>query len=208
MRVLDEEITKPMNRVFSSFSVVSCSAPPNLRREVASAMWSVCMDENEEETRTFLEGINRDAPGLGLGGRLSFFFGRGSGGTGKPFGFGINFPFVCGGGVGPSVLAVGAVMVAVAFVPCSDIELVEATRLIGDFITSLGLISSRSWGSVTFRGSGVTGATFGFAMGVGRTRLDGDVKYEIVACTSVSHLHAIRETLRLTSTIRWRERAS
>ena len=206
--MLDEEVTKPMNRVCSSFNVVSCSAPPNLRRGVASARWSVCMDENEEERHTFLEGINRDAPGFGRGGGLSFFFGRGSGGTGKPFGFGINRPFVCGGGVGSSVLAVGAIIVAVPFVPCSDSELVEATRLIGSFITSLGLISSGSWGSVTFKGSEVTGAAFGFAMGVGRTRLDGDVKYAIVACTSVSHLHAIRETSRLTSTIRWRERAS
>lgn len=101
------------------------------------------MDKNEEERRTFLEGMNRDAPGLGRGGGLSFFFGRGScGGTGKLFGLGIGCPFVCGGGTGFSALVVDAVVVAAQFVSCSDSGLAEAICLTGGFITSLGLISS------------------------------------------------------------------
>lgn len=103
----------------------------------------MCVNENEEERHTFLEGINRDAPGLGRGGGLGFFFGRGPcDRPGKPFGFGIGCPFVCGGGSGCSVLAADAVVVVIPFVPCCDSELVEATRLIGGFATSLGLISS------------------------------------------------------------------
>ena len=97
-------------------------------------------DENEEEGQTFLEGINRDAPGLGRGGSLSFFFGRGS--CGGPFGIGIGRPFVCGRGTGFSTRAADAVAVVVPFVPRSDSELVESTRFTCDFIVSLGLISS------------------------------------------------------------------
>lgn len=89
-----------------------------------------------------MEGINRDAPGFGLGGGLSLFFGRGScGGAGKPFGFGIGCPFVCEGGTGFSILVVNGAVVAVPSAPCSDNELVEAIRLTGGFI-SLSLISS------------------------------------------------------------------
>jgi len=69
------EAGKPMNGVYSCFNVVSCSAPSNLRREVASARWSMHMNENEEEGYTFLESINRDAPELGRGGCSSIFFG-------------------------------------------------------------------------------------------------------------------------------------
>jgi hypothetical protein len=54
----------------------------------------------------------------------------------------------------------------------------------------------------------VTNATFGLAMGVGRARFDGDVKYAIVAYTSIGYLHAMGEIPRLTSTIRWRDLAS
>lgn len=52
-------------------------------------------------------------------------------------------------------------------VPCSENELAEATGLSDGFATSLGLISSGIWTSVTFRGSGETGATFGLATDVG-----------------------------------------
>ena len=87
--------------------------------------------------------MNRDAPGLGRGGGLGFFFGRGSrGGAGKPFGFVIGRPFVCGGGMGTSVLIVDVVAVALPSAVCSDSELAELTRLIDGFTTSLGLISS------------------------------------------------------------------
>jgi len=87
--------------------------------------------------------MNRDAPGLGRGGGLGFFFGRGSrGGAGKPFGFAISCPFVCSGGMGFSVLLVDAVAVALPSAPCSDSELAELTRLRGGFTTSLGLINS------------------------------------------------------------------
>jgi len=130
----------------------------------------VYADESEEERQTFLEGINRDAPGLGRGGSLGFFFGRGSCDcAGKPFGPGIGGPFVCGGGTGFPTLVTDVVAVVVPFVPRSDSELVESTRLTRGFIASFGFISSGIWGSVTFRGSGVTGASFGFATGVGRT---------------------------------------
>lgn len=107
---------------------------------------SVCTEENEEEVPTFLEGINMDAPGLGLGGSLGFFFGRGSwGGAGKPFGFSVGRPFVGGGRTDFSdfsALAADGVAAGVPFAPCSDSGLVEATRLTWGFITSLGLINS------------------------------------------------------------------
>lgn len=94
------------------------------------------------EARTFLDGMNRDAAGLGRGRGLCFFFGRGSwGGAGKPFGLWIGCWFVCSGGLDHSV-PVGVVEVAVLFVLCSDSELVEATRFIDDFIASFGLINS------------------------------------------------------------------
>lgn len=100
-------------------------------------------DENEEEGQTFLEGINRDAPGLGRGGSLGFFFGRGSCGcAGKPFSPGIGRPFVCGGGTGFPTLVTDVVAVVVPFVPRSDSEPIESTRLTCGFITSLGFISS------------------------------------------------------------------
>jgi hypothetical protein len=105
----------------------------------------VNVDESngEHDWHTFLEGINKDAPGLGRGGGLSFFFGRGSCScAGKPFGFAVDCPFVCGRGTGFSVLVVDVVVVAVPSVPCTDNESVELTRLIGGFITSLGLTSS------------------------------------------------------------------
>ena len=44
--------------------------------------------------------------------------------------------------MGLSTLVVNAVAVAVSSAPCFDSELVELTRLIGGFTTSLGLISS------------------------------------------------------------------
>lgn len=105
--------------------------------------WSAGVGGDEEKNQTFLEGIKRDGPGLGRGGGFGLFFGRGScGGAGKPFGFGMRCPFVCGRGTGLSVLVVDAVVAAVLLVPCSNNESVEATRLTCDFITSLGLISS------------------------------------------------------------------
>lgn len=74
---------------------------------------------------------------------LGFFFGRGSrGGPGKPFDFETDCSFVCCGGTGFSMLGVNVAMVTVPSVPCSDEELIEATRVTGSFITSLGLTSS------------------------------------------------------------------
>lgn len=87
-----------------------------------------------------MEGMNKDAAGLGRGGGLGLFFGRG--GTGKPSDFCIGCPFACGGGGGFSALVGDVVDVAVPFVPCSGNELVGAARFIVDFIASLGLISS------------------------------------------------------------------
>lgn len=113
--------------------------------------WPLCKvfsshRKREGKTQTFLEGMNKDAAGLGRGGGLSFFFGRGSwGGAGKPSDFWIGCPFACGGGDGGGgfpVLVSDVVEMAVPFVPCSDNELVEAARFIGSFIPSLGLISS------------------------------------------------------------------
>lgn len=110
---------------------------------MVSARRSACTGENGEERRAFLEGINRDAPGLGRGGGLDLFFGRGScGGTGKPFGFETCCPLVCGRGASFSVVVSDAMAVAVPFVPCSESELVEASRLTCGFVISFGLISS------------------------------------------------------------------
>ena len=98
---------------------------------------------NEEKRQTFFDGMNRDAPGLGRGGGLGFFFRRGSwGGADKSFGFRIGCSFVCGGGIDFPAPVTNAVVVAVPFVPRSDDELVEATRLTGSFVASLGLINS------------------------------------------------------------------
>jgi len=83
--------------------------------------------------------MNKDAAGLGRGGGLGLFFGRGSwGSAGKPFGFRVGCPFFCSG-VDFSALAVD---VATSFVSCSGNKVVEATCLLGGFIMSLGLISS------------------------------------------------------------------
>ena len=90
-----------------------------------------------------MEGINIDAPGLGRGGSLGFFLGRGSCGcVGTPFGPGIGRPFICGGGIVFPALVTDVVAVVVLFVPCSDSELIESTRLTCGFIISLGLTSS------------------------------------------------------------------
>jgi len=113
---------------------------------VASVRSLICA-ESGGERQTFLEGMNKDAAGLGLGGGLSFFLGRDSlGGTGKPSDFWVGCPFACDGGGGFSVLVGDVIDVAVpfvpSFVPCSDNELVEIVRFIGNFNPSLGLISS------------------------------------------------------------------
>lgn len=193
------------SRVYLDSNVVSCSAPPGLRLGKASVKSLVYVEEKGER-QTFLGGMNRDAAGLGRGGGLSFFFGRGSwGDADTPSELFIGCPLAWGGGF--SVLVCDVVGVVVPFVPCSNNELVETVRFIGGFIPSLGLISSGSWGSVAFRGSGETGAALGLATGVGRTRFDGDVKYATVACTSLTTFSPY-EILRLTSTSRWRERAS